>query len=178
MGGALEGLRVLDLTLMMAGPFCTAMLADQGADVVKIEPPSGEIARSYGPFLEDDDRRHYGGYFQSVNRNKRSVVIDLKTAGGKAVFRRLVAGADALVENFRDGTMERLGLPYEDLAAINPRLVYAAIRGFGDRRTGDSPYREWPAYDIVAQGHGRPDAHDRPGGRAAHQGRPPAWATP
>ena len=154
MTGALEGLRVLDLTLMMAGPFCTMMLADQGADVVKVEPPSGEVARGYGPFLEDDTQRHYGGYFQSINRNKRSIVVDLKTGAGKDVFRRLAADADVVVENFRSGVMERLGLPYEDLAAINPGLVYAAIRGFGDRRTGDSPYREWPAYDIVAQAMG------------------------
>tara|TARA_Y100001934_G_scaffold282631_1_gene397339 strand:+ start:30087 stop:31298 length:1212 start_codon:yes stop_codon:yes gene_type:complete len=154
MTGALSGVTVLDLTQMMSGPFCTMMLADQGADVIKIEPPTGEVARGYGPFLDDDEDRHYGGYFQSINRNKRSISIDLKTEAGCAVFRRLVADADVVIENFRAGVMERLGLPYEDLAAINPRLVYATIRGFGDSRAGISPYQDWPAYDIVAQAMG------------------------
>jgi crotonobetainyl-CoA:carnitine CoA-transferase CaiB-like acyl-CoA transferase len=154
MSGALENVRVLDLTQMMSGPFCTMMLADQGADVIKIEPPSGEVARAYGPFPSDDEERHYGGYFQSINRNKRSVVIDLKSRDGRDVFRRLVGTADVVVENFRAGVMERLELSYESLAEINPRLVYAAIRGFGDRRTGESPYQDWPAYDIVAQAMG------------------------
>ncbi|MGY8997740.1 MAG: CoA transferase, partial [Alphaproteobacteria bacterium] len=91
--GALSKVRVLDLTQMMAGPYCTMMLADQGADVIKIEAPSGEVARGYGPFLDDDADRHYGGYFQSINRNKRSIVIDLKSDQGKDVFRRLVRDA-------------------------------------------------------------------------------------
>jgi len=154
MTGALSGVTVLDLTQMMSGPFCTMMLADQGADVIKIEPPTGEVARGYGPFLPDDEARHYGGYFQSINRNKRSVAIDLKSEEGRTVFRRLVSDADVVVENFRAGVMERLGLSYESLAEINPRLVYATIRGFGDPRTGASPYQDWPAYDIVAQAMG------------------------
>jgi crotonobetainyl-CoA:carnitine CoA-transferase CaiB-like acyl-CoA transferase len=152
--GALSKVRVLDLTQMMAGPYCTMMLADQGADVIKIEAPSGEVARGYGPFLDDDADRHYGGYFQSINRNKRSIVIDLKSDQGKDVFRRLVRDADVVVENFRAGVMDRLGLSYESLNIINPKLVYATIRGFGDPRTGASPYQDWPAYDIVAQAMG------------------------
>jgi crotonobetainyl-CoA:carnitine CoA-transferase CaiB-like acyl-CoA transferase len=152
--GALHGIRVLDLTQMMSGPFCTMLLADQGADVIKIEPPEGEATRAFGPHFDDDADRFYGGYFQSINRNKRSICIDLKSAAGKAALRRLVEGADVLVENFRAGVMDRLELSYESLAAINPRLVYAAIRGFGDPRTGVSPYQDWPAYDIVAQAMG------------------------
>ena len=154
MSGALSGLRVLDLTQMMSGPFCTMMLADQGADVIKIEPPGGEATRVFGPHFDDDTERHYGGYFQSINRNKRSIRIDLKSDDGKETFRRLAAGADVVVENFRAGVMDRLGLSYESLAEINPRLVYAAIRGFGDPRTGESAHQDWPAYDIVAQAMG------------------------
>jgi formyl-CoA transferase len=100
------------------------------------------------------DRGGYGGYFASTNRNKESVVVDLKSEAGRDVIRRLVAKADILVENFRAGVMERLGLGYEALREINPRLVYGAIRGFGDQRTGRSPYGEWPAYDVVAQAMG------------------------
>jgi len=154
MTGALHGVRVLDLTQMMSGPFCTMLLADQGADVIKVEPPGGEATRGFGPHFEDDSLRAFGGYFQSINRNKRSICIDLKSDAGKAAFRRLVEGADVLVENFRAGVMDRLGLSYETLAELNPRLVYAAIRGFGDPRTGVSPYQDWPAYDIVAQAMG------------------------
>lgn len=152
--GALAGLKVIDLTVMLAGPFCTMLLADQGADVIKVEPPEGDNTRRVGPFMADDDLRAFGGYFQSVNRNKRSIALDLKSAGGRAVFERLVAGADVVVENFRAGVMDRLGLSYEHLQAINPRLVYACLRGFGDPRTGASPYVDWPAYDVVAQAMG------------------------
>ena len=152
--GALAGVKVIDLTQMLAGPYCTMLLADQGADVIKIEPVAGDPTRQFGPFLEDDATRHFGGYFQSTNRNKRSVAINLKSAAGTALLRRLVAGADILVENFRVGVMDRLGLGYEALAAENPKLVYAAIRGFGDPRTGSSPYVDRPAYDVVAQAMG------------------------
>jgi len=154
MTGALQGVRVLDLTQMMAGPFATMLLADQGADVIKIEPPEGEATRTHGPHFADDEAHHYGGYFQSINRNKRSICLDLKSEGGKQAFRRLAAGADVVIENFRAGVMDRLGLGYESLAAENPKLVYGAIRGFGDPRTGTSPYQDWPAYDIVAQAMG------------------------
>jgi len=149
--GPLVGVRIIDLTQALAGPFCTMLLADLGADVIKVEPPHGDMARMVPPFAEDDDERAYGGYFASINRNKRSVVLDLKAPEGKAALLKLVDGADALVENFRAGVMDGLGLAYESMAARNPGLVYVAIRGFGDPRTGESPYVNWPAFDVVAQ---------------------------
>lgn len=152
--GALAGLRVLDLSQVLAGPFCTQMLADHGAEVIKIEPPEGDPARRFAPFRADDTERAFGGYFQSINRGKKSVVLDLKDPAGRAAFLKLVAGADVLVENYRAGVMERLGLGFEALARINPRLVYGAIRGFGDPRSGESPYNDWPAFDVVAQAMG------------------------
>ncbi|SFP91829.1 CaiB/BaiF CoA-transferase family protein [Variovorax sp. 770b2] len=152
--GALSDIRVVDLTQMLAGPFCTQVLADQGAQVVKVEPLEGEGMRRTGPFLPDDRLRSFGGYFQSVNRNKGSIALDLKNPEGRQVLKELVASADVLVENFRGGVMERLGLSYEELSQINPALVYAAVRGFGDRRSGESPYYQWPAYDVVAQAMG------------------------
>jgi crotonobetainyl-CoA:carnitine CoA-transferase CaiB-like acyl-CoA transferase len=127
------------------------MLADHGAEVIKIEPPQGDPAPRFAPFRADDGERAFGGYFQSINRGKKSVVLDLKTAADRELFLKLVAGADVLVENYRAGVMERLGLGYEALAKINPRLVYGAIRGFGDPRSGQSPYNDWPAFDVVAQ---------------------------
>jgi succinyl-CoA:mesaconate CoA transferase len=150
--GPLQGVRVLDLTQMLAGPFATMLLADLGADVVKIEPPRGDMTRDNPPHLTDDDA--YGGYFHSVNRNKRSVVIDLKSEEGLETLRGMVEDADVLVENFKAGTMDRLGLSYESLSEINPGLVYAAIRGFGDPRSGGSPYADRPAFDIIAQAMG------------------------
>lgn len=149
--GPLTDIRVIDLTAALAGPFCTMLLADLGADVIKIEPPAGDFTRSGGPFTKGDDQHHYGGYFASVNRSKRSVVLDLRDNDDADVLRALVRDADVVVENFRPGVLERLSLGYEDLAAINPRLVYGAVRGFGDPRTGESPYSEWPAFDVVAQ---------------------------
>lgn len=152
--GALSDIRVIDLTQMLAGPYGTMVLADHGAEVIKVEPPEGDVTRAAGPFREGDNARLLGGYFQSVGRNKRSICLDLKTEDGKRVFKLLVRTADAVTENFRAGVMERLGLGYEVLREINPRLVYGALRGFGDRRTGSSPYQEWPAYDVVAQAMG------------------------
>ncbi len=154
MPGALGHIRVLDLTQMLAGPFCTQLLADQGAEVIKIEAPGGDIARRLGPYHPRDQERAFGGYFQSINRGKRSLVLDLKTAADRDVFLRLVPTAHVLVENFRSGVMERLGLGYEVLRARNRGLVYGAIRGFGDRRGGESPYVRWPALDVVAQAMG------------------------
>ncbi|WP_448624389.1 CaiB/BaiF CoA transferase family protein [Geodermatophilus sp. URMC 64] len=151
---ALDGVRVLDLTQALAGPFCTALLADQGADVVKVEPPRGDFLRGAGPFADDDPVRAYGGVFQSANRGKRSVVLDLKQPAAREVLLRLADSADVLVENFSEGVMERLGLGYDVLAARNPRLVYTSIRGFGDAAGGKSPYSSWPAFDIVAQAMG------------------------
>jgi crotonobetainyl-CoA:carnitine CoA-transferase CaiB-like acyl-CoA transferase len=152
--GALEGLRVIDLTQMLAGPFCTMMLADQGAEVIKVEPMEGDGTRAMGPYAADDELKHFGGYFQSVNRNKLSLSLDLKRAEGREVFLRLVESAAVVVENYRAGVMDRLGLAYETLRRRNRRLVYASIRGFGDPRTGASPYIDWPAFDVVAQAMG------------------------
>ena len=154
MAGALAGTTVIDLTQMLAGPYCTMMLADQGARVIKIEPVHGDPTRQFGPFPDDDEERHFGGYFQSTNRNKLSLGLDLKTAQGRDILLRLVREADILVENFRAGVMDRLGIGYEVLAAENPRLVYATIRGFGDPRTGASPHVDRPAFDVVAQAMG------------------------
>ena len=152
--GILAGIRVLDLTRMLSGPYCTMMLADHGAEVIKIESTAGDTSRGNGPWREDDPQREWAGYFVSLNRSKRSVSLDLKTDEGKAAFRALAATADVVVENFRPGVMERLGLSYESLSEANPALVYAAIRGFGDPRGGKSPYSDWPAYDVVAQAMG------------------------
>lgn len=152
--GALRDIRIIDLTQMLAGPYGTMILADHGAEVVKVESPEGDMVRQAGPFRADDSRKVLGGYFQSVDRNKRSVCLDLKQPEGRAALRKLVESADALTENFRAGVMERLGLGYEELRKINPRLVYGALRGFGDPRTGLSPYADWPAFDVVAQAMG------------------------
>lgn len=152
--GALTGIRVLDVTQAFAGPFCSQLLADQGADVVKIEGPEGDVNRTLGPFPKDDTTRAYGALFQHCNRNKRGLVIDLKTEAGKETLLTLVESADILVENFRHGVMQRLGLDYEVLKARNPKLVYTSIRGFGDVTGGRSPYIEFPAVDMVAQAFG------------------------
>lgn len=152
--GALSGIRVIDLTQVLAGPFCTQILADHGAEVIKIESLRGDETRKLGPYREDDELRGISGYYQSVNRNKKSIALDLKAPEGREVLLKLVDRADVVVENYRAGVMERLGLSYEMLSGRNPRLVYAAIRGFGDRRSGESPYVDWPAFDIVGQAMG------------------------
>lgn len=139
----LEGLKVLDLTRVLAGPFCGMMLADLGADVFKIEAPKGDDARGNGPFKNGEST-----YFMSLNRGKRSIILDFKNEKHKKVFLDMVAKADVLIENYRPGTMEKLGLGYEDvLKKINPRLIYCAISGFG--QTG--PYKTRAAYDIIVQ---------------------------
>ena len=152
--GALCDIRIVDLTQMLAGPFGTMTLADHGAEIIKVESPQGDMTRPGGPFHEDDQQRTHGGYFQSVNRNKKSVVLDLKTDAGREAFLTLIQDADAVTENFRVGVMDKLGLSYETLREVNPKLVYGALRGFGDPRTGASPYAEWPAFDVVAQAMG------------------------
>jgi crotonobetainyl-CoA:carnitine CoA-transferase CaiB-like acyl-CoA transferase len=156
--GPLAGLRVVDLTQVLSGPFCTMLLADLGADVVKVEPPSGDAARLWGPHVPGPEDAEgpatYGGYFASVNRNKRSICLDLKHPDGRQTLLDLLVDADVLVENFRVGVMDRFGLSYEELHARFPKLVYGSIRGFGDPRTGLSPYADWPAFDIIAQAMG------------------------
>jgi crotonobetainyl-CoA:carnitine CoA-transferase CaiB-like acyl-CoA transferase len=154
MPGPLHGLRVVDLSTMLAGPYATMLLADLGAEVIKVEPPRGDGTRRAGPYRPEDGRVGLAGYFQSVNRGKHGVVLDLKAPSDVERLLTLVRQADVLVENYSSGVMDRLGLGYERLAAENPRLVYAALRGFGDPRTGASPYAAWPAFDIVAQAMG------------------------
>ena len=152
--GILNGIRVLDLSRMLSGPYCTMMLSDHGAEVIKIESGTGDSSRLNGPFRKDDPKQDWAGYFVSLNRSKKSVEINLKSKEGKDAFLSLVTSADVVVENFRPGVMERLGLSFETLSELNPRLVYAAIRGFGDPRSGKSPYSDWPSYDVVAQAMG------------------------
>jgi crotonobetainyl-CoA:carnitine CoA-transferase CaiB-like acyl-CoA transferase len=152
--GALDGVRIVDLTQMLAGPYCTMLLADQGAEIIKVEPLDGDHTRIIGPYHKDDQLKAFGGYFASVNRNKKSIGIDLKTPEGRELVLRLCDNADAVVENYRGGVMDRLGLSYETLHTRNPKLVYATIRGFGDVRTGKSPYADFPAYDVISQAMG------------------------
>lgn len=152
--GALRGVRVLDVTHAVAGPYCAQVLADHGADVIKVEPIEGDFFRKVGPFRADDRVRAYGGVFQAVNRNKRSIALNLKSPQGREVFLALVRSADVLVENFRAGVLDKMGLGYEALKAVRPSLVYTSVRGFGDRAGGVSPYMDWPAFDIVAQAMG------------------------
>jgi len=152
--GALDGVRIVDLTQMLAGPYCTMLLADQGAEIIKVEPLDGDHTRIIGPYHVDDKLKAFGGYFASVNRNKKSIAIDLKKPEGRDLVLKLCDGADAVVENYRGGVMDRLGLSYETLHARNPKLVYATIRGFGDPRTGKSPYSDFPAYDVISQAMG------------------------
>jgi CoA:oxalate CoA-transferase len=140
----LGGVRVLDLTRVLAGPFCTMNLADLGAEVIKIEVPGrGDDSRSFAPTMPSGD----SGYFYSVNRGKRSVTLDLRTEDGAAIFLELAAKSDVVVENFSPGTMDRFKIGYERLKAINPKIILCSISGFG--QTG--PMTSAPAYDIVAQ---------------------------
>jgi crotonobetainyl-CoA:carnitine CoA-transferase CaiB-like acyl-CoA transferase len=153
MSGPLEGLQVVDLTQVLAGPYCTMLLADLGATVVKVEGPQGDPSRRWGPPIQSGNF-DYGGYFASVNRNKDGLVLDLKASEDRDELLRLLQHSQVLVENFRPGTMESFGLSYELLHREFPSLVYCAIRGFGDPRTGASPYGDWPAFDIIAQAMG------------------------
>ncbi len=144
--GPLAGVRILDLTWVLSGPFCTATLADLGADVIKVErPPYGDVSRTTAPIIDGES-----GYFFSVNRGKRSIALDLTTDEGKALFRDLVREADVMVENFTPGAMDRLGLGYDVLSKEFPALIYAAISGYG--RTGEMSSR--PALDVIVQGAG------------------------
>ncbi len=141
--GALAGLVVLDMTRVLAGPFAGMMLADLGADVIKVEEAGkGADERHLGPFKNGES-----AYFMNLNRNKKGVTVNLKSAKGKELFRALVKTADVVLENYRPGTMEKLGLGYEELRQINPRLVYAAVSGFGHY----GPYKDRPGYDIISQ---------------------------
>ena len=153
MAGPLSRVRVLDLTRVLAGPWSTQMLADLGADVIKVERPVlGDDTRHWGPPWIKDEA---GGptadsaYFSSTNRNKRSIAIDLSKADGQRLIRELAKGCDVLVENYKVGDLKRHGLSYEDLKAVNPALVYCSVTGFGQ----DGPCAEKPGYDFIFQLH-------------------------
>ncbi len=152
--GPLEGIRILDLSRAMAGPYCTMMLGDLGAEVIKVERPGrGDESRGWGPpFVgqSGDNPTGESAYFLSVNRNKRSITVNLKSSEGQEVIQRLASLCDVLVENFRTGVLEKLGLGYEDIKKLNPSLVYCSISGYG--RTG--PYAERPGYDVMIQAEG------------------------
>jgi len=143
---ALEGIRVLDFTRVLAGPFCTMVLADLGAEVVKVERPGvGDDSRAFGPFIGQES-----AYFMSINRNKKSITLNLKDQRAVEIVKKMIPHFDVVVENFRPGVMDRLGLGYESLKELNPRLIYASSSGFG--HTG--PYSQLPAYDLIVQGMG------------------------
>ncbi len=141
--GLLSGMKVLDLSRVLAGPYCGMMLADMGADVIKIERPvKGDDSRANYPVINGES-----GYFMNLNRNKRSLVLDLKSESGKDVFRKLVAKADVVLENFRPGVMDKLGFSYDELRKINPGIIFASVSGFGQY----GPYSQRPGYDIIGQ---------------------------
>jgi crotonobetainyl-CoA:carnitine CoA-transferase CaiB-like acyl-CoA transferase len=142
--GPLKGIRVIDITSMITGPLCSQQLGDLGADVIKIEPLHGEVARWMAP----PQKAGLTGFYAQLNRNKRSLALDLKSPDGIDIIRKLAARADILVENFRGGVPDRLGIGYENLKALNERLIYVSITGFGP----SGPYAKRPAYDPIAQG--------------------------
>src|SRR5690348_16268875 len=164
MQAALDDITVLDLSHTLAGPLCSTLLGDFGARVIKLETPGGgDIARKWGPPFHGDDST----YFVGLNRNKKSVEIDLKHPQGKELFFRLLDRADVLLENFRVGTVERLGIDYARASARKPRLVYCSISGFGR----DGPYRERAAMDLIVQAEsGMISVTGEPGGRGGRAG--------
>ena len=146
MDGPLKNLLVLDLTRVLVGPYCTMMLSDLGARVIKVEAPEvGDDSRNFGPFIED-----YSAYFMSLNRGKESIALNLKNSDDKKIFDKILAKADILVENFKPGTLEKWGYGWKDVCEKYPKLIYASASGFG--QTG--PLKEFPAYDMVVQGMG------------------------
>ena len=146
MDGPLKNLLVLDLTRVLVGPYCTMMLSDLGARVIKVEAPEvGDDSRNFGPFIED-----YSAYFMSLNRGKESIALNLKNSEDKKIFDKILAKADILVENFKPGTLEKWGYGWKDVCEKYPKLIYASASGFG--QTG--PLKELPAYDMVVQGMG------------------------
>lgn len=140
--GPLKGIRILDCSTAVAGGFSAALLGDMGATVIKVEPHTGDQARHWGPFYKGESKM-----FQAWNRNKRSIALDLKTAGGANVFKKLVGKADVIIENFRHGITERLGIDYDTISELNSEIVYCSVTAFGDR----GPYQHRPAYDPILQ---------------------------
>lgn len=138
----LEGIRIIDLTRIISGPFCTMLLADLGADVIKIETPDGDPVRAQGEIIEG-----MSWYFAAFNRNKRSVVLDLRSSEGQTALRQLIRQADVVVDNFRPGVMEAMGLGWEQLQELSPGIIHTSITGFG----ADGPYAQRPAFDFIAQ---------------------------
>lgn len=161
--GLLDGVKVLDLTRVLAGPYCGMMLADMGADVIKIEMPGkGDDARRNAPIVNGES-----AYFMNLNRNKRGMTLNLKSEEGKQIFRDLVKKSDIVIENFRPGVMDKLGLGYEDLKKINPAIVYGAVSGFGQY----GPYSKRPGYDILGQAmSGLMSTSGWPGGKPTRSG--------
>lgn len=163
--GALHGLRIVDLSRVLSGPYCTQILADHGANVLKVEPPTGDETRTWGPPFVDD----VASYFQGVNRNKRGMCLDLSAPEGQERVLELLAQADVLVENFKAGTMARWGLAYEAISERFPSLVYCSISGFG----GDGPLGGLPGYDAAVQAmSGIMSVNGEPGGAATRVGIP------
>lgn len=163
--GLLSNVTVLDLTQHLAGPFATQILGDLGARIVKVEPPGGDPTRHIGPYFHEGT----SAYFHSVNRNKQSVCIDLKAPGGTEALMALVAKADVVIENFRPGTLDKLGIGYDTLLTVNPRIVLCSISGFGQ----SGPYREQPAFDIIVQAlSGGMSLTGEEGGRPVRSGLP------
>ncbi len=142
----LKGVKVLDLTRVLSGPYCTMILGDLGAEIIKIErPENGDDSRHFGPFYKGES-----AYFKSINRNKKSITVDLKTDNGKEIIKNLIKKTDVIVENFRPGAMDRLGLSCDEVSKINPHIIYGSVSGFGH----SGPYSEKPAYDAVVQAMG------------------------
>ena len=151
----LEGLRVIDATHIVAGPFCAMILADMGAEVIKVERPgSGDRARANDPYVDGPDGTKVSARYLGVNRNKKSVALDLREAAGKRAFENMLRVSDVLLDNWGPGALARLGFDYERLSAINPALVYASITGYGDSAGRRGPYSNWPANNPCVQGMG------------------------
>ncbi len=150
--GPLKGIRVLSVEQFITGPYCTQLLADAGAEVIKIERPgSGDPRRGMGPYLESPSGKPVSGGFIQYNRSKKSLTLNLASEAGKDIFRDLAGQSDVVVENLRPGSMKKLGLDYSTLSEINPGLIYAAISGFGQLEDYAGPYQQWPALDIVSE---------------------------
>ena len=166
----LAGIKVLSFEIQVAGPYCSMMLADQGAAVIKVEQPgSGDTARGGAPRITNERGEQQSGYFLRFNRNKRSLTLNLKSEAGRQIFRDLARGSDVLIENFRPGLLDEMGLGYDALSKDNPGLVYASITGFGSMEGYLGPYSKRPAYDIVAQAMGGLMA------TCGQAGGPPTW---
>lgn len=161
--GPLSDVTIIDCSMAYAGPFGTVLLADLGANIIKVEPPNGDNFRVLAPYPPDYAHAHrhdpeagvdYGTAFASVNRNKRSICLDLKQAADREVLLAMCEQADAIVENMRAGVMDKLGLGWEVISERNPAIVYGTVRGYGDPRTGESPYADWPCLDVAGQSTG------------------------